>query len=52
MDAMEWGDATNMLNLPIWPFYAVLAAGTALCVGVFAADILLLLTGKAESKND
>ncbi|PRY89385.1 TRAP transporter small permease [Donghicola tyrosinivorans] len=52
MDALEWGDATNMLNLPIWPFYAVLAAGTALCVGVFAADILLLLTGKAESKND
>lgn len=52
MDALEWGDATNMLNLPIWPFYAVLAAGTALCVAVFAADIVLLLTGKAETQND
>ncbi|AVW91091.1 TRAP transporter small permease [Celeribacter baekdonensis] len=48
MDALEWGDATNMLNLPVWPFYAVLAAGTALCVMVFVADILLILSGKDE----
>lgn len=46
LDAMEWGDATNMLNLPIWPFYGILSAGTALCVVVFAIDIALILTGK------
>ncbi|PTQ68329.1 TRAP transporter small permease [Celeribacter persicus] len=46
LDALEWGDATNMLNLPIWPFYGILAAGTALCVVVFAIDIVLILTGK------
>lgn len=48
LDALEWGDATNMLNLPIWPFYGILAAGTALCVVVFAVDILLILTGKDD----
>lgn len=48
LDAHEWGDATNMLGLPIWPFYAILSAGTALCVAVFAADILLILTGKDD----
>lgn len=46
MDALEWGDATNMLNLPIWPLYAILSAGTALCVAVFAADIVLILMNK------
>jgi len=46
LDALEWGDATNMLGLPIWPFYAILAAGTALCVAVFAAELVLILTGK------
>lgn len=50
LDALEWGDATNMLGLPIWPFYAILAAGTALCVLVFAVDIILILTGKGDQK--
>ncbi len=46
LDALEWGDATNMLGLQIWPFYAILAAGTALCVLIFAAELVLILTGK------
>lgn len=50
MDALEWGDATNMLDLPIWPFYAILSVGTALCVAVFAVDILLILMGKDEDQ--
>ncbi|TPW26704.1 TRAP transporter small permease [Pararhizobium mangrovi] len=41
IDAWRWGDATNMLSMPIWPFYAVLAAGAALCVVVFAMQIVI-----------
>ncbi|MCX8998115.1 TRAP transporter small permease [Rhizobiaceae bacterium BDR2-2] len=48
LDAFEYNDATNMLNLPIWPFYAMIAAGMALCVLVFAAQIVLLLAGRYE----
>lgn len=39
LDAHEFGDVTNMLSLPVWPFYAVLALGMGLCVLVFAAQI-------------
>ncbi|MEM9047224.1 MAG: TRAP transporter small permease [Pseudomonadota bacterium] len=46
LDAWEWGDATNMLRLPIWPFYAVLAAGAGLCVLVFALQTLVILGRK------
>lgn len=40
LDAREYGDATNMLSLPIWPFYLVLALGMALCVLIFAVQIV------------
>ncbi len=43
LDAWEWGDATNMLRLPIWPFYAIIAAGAGLCVVIFALQLLLVL---------
>lgn len=43
LDAHEWGDATNMLQLPVWPFYSILAVGAGLCVLVFAVQVLLLL---------
>lgn len=44
-DALRWSDSTNMLSLPIWPFYAILAAGSALCVLVFASQILAIFLG-------
>lgn len=43
LDAQKYGDATNMLSLPIWPFYAVLATGIALCVGVLLAQLVHIL---------
>ncbi|WP_134681746.1 TRAP transporter small permease [Paracoccus ravus] len=43
LDAYEFEDTTNMLGLPIWPFYGVLALGMALCVLVFAVQIFGLL---------
>jgi TRAP-type C4-dicarboxylate transport system permease small subunit len=36
LDAYEFDDTTNMLSLPMWPFYGVLVAGVSLCLVVFA----------------
>lgn len=43
LDAWEWGDATNMLRMPIWPFYTILALGAGLCVLVFVFQLVLIL---------
>ncbi|MCQ2006175.1 TRAP transporter small permease [Rhizobium sp. NRK18] len=48
LDALEWGDATNMLRMPIWPFYAILAAGAALCVLTFAVQLVVLIVKGAK----
>lgn len=40
MDAWDWGDATNMLRMPIWPFYAILAFGSGLCVIILAVQLV------------
>ena len=46
LDAHRYGDATNMLGLPIWPFYAILAAGMACCILVLTAQLIPVLVGK------
>jgi TRAP-type C4-dicarboxylate transport system permease small subunit len=43
VDALRYGDATNMLSLPIWPFYAILSVGIALCVLVLIGQLIELL---------
>ncbi|SNR82282.1 Tripartite ATP-independent transporter, DctQ component [Puniceibacterium sediminis] len=43
LDALEYDDISNMLGLPIWPFYAILAAGTGICVLIFALQLLVIL---------
>lgn len=43
LDAWEWGDATNMLLMPIWPFYAILSAGAGLCVVILAVQLMLVI---------
>jgi TRAP-type C4-dicarboxylate transport system permease small subunit len=49
LDAHEFGDATNMLELPLWPFYGLVALGMALCIIVFAVQFLtILLSGHAQ----
>ena len=42
LDAWQWGDATNMLRMPIWPFYAILAFGAGLCVATFAVQLVVI----------
>ncbi|MFV0383496.1 TRAP transporter small permease [Paracoccus sp. (in: a-proteobacteria)] len=48
LDAHEFGDATNMLQVPIWPFYAMIAAGMALCVLVLIAQLLQIMKESAR----
>ena len=48
LDAWEFGDTTNMLALPIWPFYGVLAIGIALTVLVLAAQFIAI--GRSGAK--
>tara|TARA_R110000868_G_scaffold411283_1_gene702708 strand:- start:49031 stop:49546 length:516 start_codon:yes stop_codon:yes gene_type:complete len=43
LDAREFGDATNMLALPIWPFYGLIAAGMGLCIVVFVIQLIDIL---------
>lgn len=40
LDAAEFGDATNMLSIPFWPFYALLALGTALYAIVLVLQLV------------
>ena len=42
-EAIEFGDATNMLELPLWPFYGAILTGMALCALVYLADIAALV---------
>ncbi|WP_172328853.1 TRAP transporter small permease [Mangrovicoccus sp. HB161399] len=48
LDAAEFGDATNMLGLPLWPFYAILAAGTGLVVVIFLIQCLDVILNGVE----
>lgn len=45
MDTFRWNATTNMLSLPVWPMYVLLAVGTALTVIVFAVQIVEIIAG-------
>lgn len=43
LDAAEFEDATNMLNIPLWPFYGLIALGMALYVTILVIKLWALL---------
>jgi len=45
VDAVEYGDVTNMLQLPLWPAYGAILLGMGLCLLIFAVQIVALLLG-------
>ena len=50
-DAYEFEDATNMLDVPYWPFYGLIALGMALNVAVLVAQAVDgLLRGPATNE--
>lgn len=51
LEAIEFGDVTNMLGLPQWPFYAILSCGAALCSLIFATQILERVSGGPDTKQ-
>ncbi|MEM9104365.1 MAG: TRAP transporter small permease [Pseudomonadota bacterium] len=44
-EAIEFGDVTNMLQLPLWPFYGAVFAGIALCALVYLFEAFALIVG-------
>lgn len=51
MDAIEFGDATNMLSIPLWPFYGLLALGTVLYALVLALQLVdIVRAGAVQSE--
>ncbi|KRA47926.1 hypothetical protein ASD80_02050 [Devosia sp. Root635] len=42
LDTLEYGDKTNMLGLPVWPLYGLLALGVALCIPILLAQAAAL----------
>lgn len=44
-DALEYGDETNMLGLPIWPVYGFIAGAVALTIVALALQMLAVLAG-------
>lgn len=51
VDALEYGDVTNMLQLPIWVAYAAILLGMGLCAVVFAVQMVALVAGR-DAKNE
>lgn len=43
LEAHEFGDATNMLSLPLWPFYGLIVLGIGLAALVMALELLTVL---------
>lgn len=50
-EAIEFGDATNMLQLPLWPFYAVVFAGMSVCALVYVFESFALILGWRQADD-
>lgn len=50
-DAIEFGDATNMLSIPLWPFYGLIALGAAVYGLVLGLQFLYALVKGIEQTN-
>lgn len=49
-DAIEFRDATNMLSIPLWPFYGLLCLGALLYAIVLALQLVdVIRTGAAQN---
>ena len=49
-DAAEFGDATNMLAIPLWPFYGLLALGAVLYALVLVLQFVDVLRTGVSAK--
>lgn len=50
-DAAEFGDTTNMLQIPLWPFYGLLVLGAVLYALVLVIQLIdIIRTGAARDE--
>ncbi|MCA0871506.1 TRAP transporter small permease [Seohaeicola saemankumensis] len=47
LDALEFDDRTNMIGIPVWPFYALICAG----MGLYALILLVQLIGQITDRG-
>lgn len=47
-DAWEFHDITNMLRMPIWPFYVILATGAGIAALIFIAQLVLIIIRRGQ----
>jgi len=51
-DAIEYGDSTNMLRLPLWPFYGLILLGVGLVIFILVLQIVdIVRRGPADSHD-
>jgi len=50
-DAAEYGDVTNMLSIPLWPFYGLLVLGAALYAIVLAIQLVDIIRSGVASNE-
>lgn len=43
LDAFEFNDTSNMINIPLWPFYGLIVFGMGLYAVILAAQLVALL---------
>lgn len=41
LDALEYDDVTNMLDIPLWPFYALIVFGMGLYAVILAVQLVM-----------
>jgi TRAP-type C4-dicarboxylate transport system permease small subunit len=51
LDAWEWGDATNLLRVPFWPFYALIMISALFYAIVLLADLVRLIGGRSQPES-
>lgn len=51
LDSMEFKDATNMLSIPIWPFYGLILLGMALFVVLLVTQIIDVWLNRASDNE-
>ncbi len=52
VDAAEYDDLINMLAIPVWPFYGLIALGFAGYAVVIARDLIVLATPAGRGRDE
>ncbi|QJR18135.1 TRAP transporter small permease [Pelagibacterium halotolerans] len=50
-DAFEYGDVTNMISIPFWPFYGLMALSAVLYVVVLTLQLLDIVRAGARAND-